>query len=338
MNISIDKNKLTGYLFAIAIFLLAANLIVAKIYKSTITQHQVDEIGDAAINKKFLKAVFDFGLQKSWVKQKRISDYSNDSLLSSYSIEVPKDLPIAEILQEIYSSFYYENVQMICNEKTIGGKNILNIYSNDKLKLKATFNYDSDIRRDGGIIGMIITGLENLSESKIAKIIMAPEIFIAALVPSKKTAELADSLISNRKQYDVLINDNIKEMNFKLNEHFPEDRLGNAIRAIIGAFPDAQIYIIDDNSNLYSSKAYSFIKKELAKRNIEIVLESSIAHLKSGSDQQIENSFRSIAHQSDGGKQIFMEVPADYYFTIKPDVSALIKIGYKFISFIRPAQ
>ena len=228
-----------------------------------------------------------------------------------------------------------------------GHTSTINNYANLINKLKdhnsgtatiATFNYDSDIRRDGGIIGMIITGLENLSESKIAKIIMAPEIFIAALVPSKKTAELADSLISNRKQYDVLINDNIKEMNFKLNEHFPEDRLGNALRAIIGAFPDAQIYIIDDNSNLYSSKAYSFIKKELAKRNIEIVLESSIAHLRSGSDQQIENSFRSIAHQSDGGKQIFMEVPADYYFTIKPDVSALIKIGYKFISFIRPPQ
>ncbi|MHB8580173.1 MAG: hypothetical protein ACYDA4_09980 [Ignavibacteriaceae bacterium] len=338
MNISIDKKKLTGYLFAIAIFLLAANLIVTKIYKSKIKPHKAVEIDDAEINKIFLQAVFDFGIQKSWVKQKRISDFSNDSLLSSYSIEVPNDLPIAEILQEIYSSLHFKNVQMICHEKTIGGENNLNIYSNDKLKLKASFNYSPDIRRIGGMIGMVITGLENLSESKIARIIMAPETYTAALIPSKKTSELADSLILNRKQYDVLINNNIKEMNFELNEHFPKDRLGNAIRDIIGAFPDAQYYIIDDKSKLYSSKVYAFIKNELTKRGIKIVLESSIAHLESGSDQQIENNFRSIAHQSDGGNQIFIEVPADYYFTIKPDVSALIKIGYKFISTIRPPK
>ncbi|MHB1688136.1 MAG: hypothetical protein ACYCVH_12290 [Ignavibacteriaceae bacterium] len=331
MKFSVDKKKLVYYLFAIAIVLLAANLVVSKIYKKTIT-HKEDEISDAEINKKFLTAVYDFGLQKSWVKQKKISDNSNDSLLTSYSVEVPNDLPIAVILQEIYSSFHYENVQMICHEKTTGGENDLKIYSNDKLKLKAAFKYDSDIRRNAGNIGMIITGLDNLDESKIAKIIMAPETFTAALVPSKKTVQLADSLISNHKQYAVLINDDIKEMNYKLNGHFPEDRLGNAIRSIIGAFPDAQFFIIDDNSNLYSSKAYTFIKSELTKRNIKIILKSSLANLGSDSDEKIENNFRSIAQQTDGGKQVLLEVPADDYFVIKPDITALIKVGYKFVN------
>ena len=335
MNYLVDKKKIVGYLFAVAILLLAINLIVSKYYKISPPPHKEDEIGDASINKIFTKDLFDFGLHKSWINQKRISDFSNDSLLSYYKIEVPTDLPIAVILQEIYSSLQYENVQLICHEKTIGGENTLKIYSNDRLKLKATFIYKPDIRRDGGFIGMVLTGLENLNESNISNIIMAPETFTAALVPSKKTIELADSLISNRKQYDVLINDDIKEMNFRLNEHFPLDRLGNAIRSIIGAFPDAQFYIIDDNSKLYSSKAYSFIQKELLKRNIRIILESSIHHLGSGNDENIADNFLSLAHQSDGGKQIFIDVPADNYLTIRPDISALIKIGYKFISYIK---
>jgi len=327
MNFPIDKKRLVNILFAIAIILLAANLIASKLlnkeYVPSVNEITVDEI-----NQKFLSAVYDFGIEKQWVHIKKVHDSTSDSLINMYSIEVPKDLPVAEILQEIFSAFYSENVQMVCHEKSMGGSNDITIYSNERAKLKALFEYSNDIKRNAGDIALIITGLDNLNENEVSKIIMAPENFTAAIVPSKKDTQLADSLYSNRKQYVILLNDDISDMDFKLQSNFPDDRLGNAIRSIIVNYSRALFFVVDDNSKLYKSKAFIFIKNELQKRNIRIVLESSFAHIEGNA----EKFLRQFAHQIDGGKQILLELRAEDYLTVKPEIYALIKVGYKFVS------
>ncbi len=327
MNFSLDKKKFVNVLFGAAIFLLAANLIISKVLKKNYV-HNEDKINVAEINQKFLTSVYDFGIEKQWVHVKKIEDNSADSLINLYSVDVPKDLPIAEILQEIFSTFYNENVQMVCHEKTIGGINSITIYSNDRAKLKALFEYRDDVKRNAGDIALIISGLENLNENKISNIILAPENFTAELVPSKKTIQLADSLFSNRKQYVVLLNDDIQEMNFKLQPNFPEDRLNNAVRAIIGGFPNALFFVVDDNSRLYKSKAFTFIKNLLNRSSIKIITESSFISV-SGN---VKDNFRAAAFEIKGGKKITIELPAEDYFSVKQDINALIKVGYKFVS------
>ena len=326
MNFTFDKKKLINFLFLLAILLIGANLLVYKVRGKKIYQQR--EISGADINKIFLNSVFDFGIKNDWIKTQKKIDKSSDSLITQYTVKVPRDLPISQIIQELYNNFYPDNLRIVCHEITIGGVNILTIFSNDKLMLRSVFQYDDGIKRNAGNIALIISNLDGLSESNISKIILSPEVFTAALIPSKKDTELADSLYSNRKQYAVFINDKINEMDFKLQPNFPQDRLENAIRAIIGAYPKSLFFIFDENSRLYRSKSFSYIKKLLDKRGIKVVLSSSLLSLTNTKDG---NELISLAHKTDNGSQISIEIPSDTYITLKPSIYGLIKVGYKFV-------
>ncbi len=327
MNFTFDKKKLINFLFLLAILLLGANLIASKVRGKRLYQQK--EISGTDINKIFINSVFDFGIKSEWIKIEKKNDKSSDSLISQYTVKVPRDLPISQIIQELYSNFYSDNLRIVCHEITIGGLNTLSIFSNDRIRLKSIFQYDDVIKRNAGNIALIISDLDGLNESNISKIILSPEVFTAALIPSTKDTELADSLYSNRKQYAVLINDDINDMDFKLQPNFPQDRLENAIRAIIGAYPKSLFFIFDENSRLYKSKSFSFIKNQLDKRGIKIVLSSSLISL---TNTKNENERTSIAHKTDNGSQISIEIPSDAYFTLKPNIYGLIKVGYKFVT------
>ncbi len=327
MNFKLDKKKLINFLFLLAILLIGANLLIPKVMEKKLYKQK--DISGENINKIFLNSVFDFGIKSDWIKAKKNTDKSSDSLIYKYTINVPRDLPISEIIQEIYNNFYPDNLRIVCHEKTIGGANSLSIFLNDKLRLKSIFQYNNDIKRNAGNIALIISNLEALDKSNISKIILSPEAFTAALLPSKKDTELADSLYSNRKQYAVLINDDINEMDFKLKSNFPQNRLGNAISAIIGAYPKSLFFLVDDNSRIYKSKSFPFIKKQLDIRGIKIVLTSSILKLTNTKDA---NKITILAHKTDDGSQISIEISSEKYLSLKPEIYGLIKVGYKFVT------
>lgn len=327
MNFTFDKRKLINYLFLLAILLLGANLITSKVNRKKLYQQQ--EISGVEINNIFLNSVHDFGIKSEWIKIQKKIDKPTDSLISQYTVKVPRDLPISLIIQELYNNFYPDNLRMVCHEITIGGVNILSIYSSDKLKLRSIFQYDNNIKRNAGNIALIISNLDGLNESNISKIILSPEVFTAALIPSKKDTELADSLYSNRKQYAVLINDDINDMDFKLQPNFPKDRLQNAIRAIIGAYPKSLFFIFDENSRLYKSKSFAFIKKQLDNSRVKMVLSGSLLSL---ANTKNANELTSLAHKTDNGSQISIEIPSETYIALKSNIYGLIKVGYKFVT------
>ncbi len=326
MNFTFDKRKLINFLFLLAILLLGANLLISKVNRKKLYQQK--EISGVEINSIFLNSVYDFGIKSEWIKIHKMNNNPSDSLIKQFIVKVPRDLPISLIIQQLYNDFYPDNLRMVCHEVTIGGENILSIFSNDKLLLRSIFQYDANIKRNAGNIALIISNLQGLNESNISKIILSPEVFTAALIPSKKDTELADSLYSNRKQYAVLLNDDINEMDFKLQPNFPLDRLGNAIRAIIGAYPKSLFYIFDQNSRLYKSKAFSFIKDQLDKRGIKMVLSGSFLSL---SNSKNADELTTLAHKTDDGSQISIEIPSQMYLELKSNIYGLIKVGYKFV-------
>ncbi len=323
------KKRIAQILFALAVLVLAANVAVSKLLKNSNTGSIKDD-NAKLINETFLKDLNDFGLQKDWIKSSSNRNYQNN--FYTYDIRIPKDLPIPVVLSEIYSSFYFSGISLKCLEKVIGGKTQLNIYLDKKLKLTAEMDYDKSIRRNAGNLGIIVYGLDQLSSNNAEDIIKFPQSFVAAILPSKTASQLAANLASNRKQYAILLNDNIKDLEFQLSKNFSDYRLKTVVSSIIGAFPDAAFFIIDDNSSLYSSPAYSIIKSAFLKRNIKLIHESAQPFVTTGNDSQVKRSFREMVSATHLGDNKILSLTADDFKLLEPEIFNLIKIGYKFVN------
>ncbi len=328
MNISPYKKKLIQVLFAFAVILLIANIILSKIYKLP-KPEKLENINSNLINKKFLSAVNDFGLQKDWIKN--LNAKKSTSAAYNYLINVPEDLPIPVILAEIYSAFDQTNVEIKSNEEKLGGRTTLSIFSDDKLILNAQINYKDNLVRNCGSIGLLISDIDKLNNKDIGKLIQFPQSFTALLLPSKLSLSLRDSLLNNRKEYAVLLNDNIHDLDFRLNKSFSKRRLDIVIRTIIGAFPNAVFYVIDDASNLYQSAVYPFIKNEFVKRKIRLIKKSNFIHIDEGNSDEVQTSLKNIVKPTKLGDQKLVLLHADNFEFAKPEILSLIKIGYKFI-------
>ena len=138
--------------------------------------------------------------------------------------------------------------------------------------------------------------------------------------------------MNNRKEYAVLLNDDINDLDFKLNKNYSKNRLGIVIRTIIGAFPNAVFFVIDDASNLYHSPIFTFIKKEFVKRKIKLIKESDFIHIHEGNSEEVQESLKDVVKPTQLGDQKLVMLHADNFEIARPEIFSLIKIGYKFVN------
>ncbi len=329
MYISSAKKKIIQILLGLAVFTLVANLIVAKYFEGVLKKKGKD-FNSNFINSQFLVDIHDFGIEDTWIKDLN-KDESNTNVYS-YKVDLPKDLPIPVVLSEIYSSFYLSNVYIQSIEKKIGGKTIIQIFSNNHKELTAEFNYNENIRRNTGNIGLIVFDLEKLNAKQIKSITDFPQTLVAAVIPSKESLKLASDLNANRKELAVYLNDDIKDADYKLSPDYSEYRLGIAIRSIISDFSSAIFFVIDDNSKIYHSSSFNFIQREFAKRNIKLIRSSSLDVIPNESSADIKINFRNLVLKTHIGDNKLISVYADDFELLKPEILSLIKIGYKFIT------
>ena len=328
MDISPLKKRIITYLFVIAILALAANVIIVKIFGSKVYAKE-SGLSAADINKEFINDLYNFGLKSEWIK---IIKNKNAKDIYSYRVQLPKDLSIPVVLSEIYASFYSSDIKINSMEKTIGGKTTVEIYQQNNLRLTSEFNYGNDIRRDAGDLGIIVFGLEQLNSNNIDAMIGFPLTFITVLVPSKSAVKLIPNLTDNRKEYAILINDNISDLDYKLSKDFSIYRLKLIVRSIVADFPNAVFFLIDDQSKLYSSPAGKIIEDEFTKRNIKLLTQSSIPEILNGSSSGIKEIFRNKVEKVHLGSSKLISIRADDFTALKPEIFSLIKVGYKFIS------
>jgi hypothetical protein len=328
MNISPLRKKIITFLFCLAIIALAANVIVDKIFNGN-DSAAISGFDASSINKEFLNDLNKFGLKSDWIV--KVNNKISKGI-PYYQVELPKDLPIPIVLSEVYASFYSPDIKIKSLEKTIGGKTDLEIYLQNSLNLRAEFNYGNDIRRDAGNLGIIIFDLEQLNVKDLTAIIEFPQTFISVLVPSKSVVKLIPDLINNRKEYAILINDKINDLDYRLNNDFSPYRLKLIIRSIIGDFSDAIFFIIDDRSTLYSSSSGKIICDEFAKRNIKLIKESSLPEILKASGNEQKTLLWNSVEKIHFGINKLISIRAEDFGTIKPEIFSLIKVGYKFIS------
>jgi hypothetical protein len=324
-----DKKQIVQILFAAAVILLIVNIIVGKTDKvGRNLQYRI--LNDTTINKKFINALHDFGLKDEWIKEIRYS--KKNDVYKSYRVDIPSDLPIPVVLEEINTTFYNTNVELNSDEKKVGGETILKLLVDNDVRLYAEFNYNDSIKRDAGSVGLLVTGLSDLDTNAAARFADVPENFAGVLIPSKAVVPISQYLLEDRKEFVVELNDDIPDLSFKLNKNFSKGRLRDALGSITAAFPQAIFYIIDGSSGLSTSSTYSFLKKELNRRNIALVSGSDISILNGSGNKELIDNFRQLVESTKNAKSKLIMISADDFKIVRPEIFRLIKIGYKFIN------
>jgi hypothetical protein len=204
MKWALDKKKIINTLFGIAVFILAANLVTGKFLKEDISNDK-NELSSSSIELQFKVTLSNLGLKEDLVQKQK----GNNSQVR-FSVQVPQDLPIVLILQEMNYVFNSAEVEIKSVENKIGGKTSVDLISGNEIKLNVLLNYDTKAYRKKIRVGFLITRFEE--EYEIDSLLLDfPEYFAVVLIPSKASAEFVEKIIKKRKEYVIYLDDNIQK-------------------------------------------------------------------------------------------------------------------------------
>ena len=326
---SLPKN-IALILFGVVVILLVANIVIIKYVTNDEQPKNRESLSGIEIDKSFHSALKNYGFSDSWISKKKIKNISGDSLFSSYSVKVPKDVPIQLLILELKNIFWDYQVNLEAEEITAGKKSLLWISSDDKLKLAAEFYYDEKIIRQFGTVSFLVSDLPLQDEEMLNKVLNIPELFYTVLTPKDESKKRLSQLSKAGKRYALLLDDNITELNFKLSSSYSDDKIKKSIKEIVGTFYNAVFFIIDDRSDLFESEKYPLIQSELLKRGIKLTQSSKLETLTS-SKVNAEDKFQDFMLTVKKNDEKVLVVSANDYLTISGLIPSYRKIGYKFI-------
>ncbi|NCS88222.1 MAG: hypothetical protein AUK34_15185 [Ignavibacteria bacterium CG2_30_36_16] len=329
MKLNLSRTNAAVTLFVAAIFFIVANIAADYLLKRE--DKPLPQLSADQINLNFLSSLKNLGIKESWVKSKTANrNKKNDSLKYNYKVEIPADLPIAVVLSEINEMFDSELITVSVDEKGINGKTNLEMSSGRKLKLIAQFYYNSEIIREKKTGAVILTNIFSLTAEELAALLTTPEQFAALITPDKEAGDIIKKLKGNGKEYIVFLDDNITDLEFKLKGNFNKTRTSEVLKNIAGKFKDASLIMVDEESDLYNSSIFNFIKDEITGRKIMLIRKGDAAFLQ-GSSEDINETFLRVMHEGNEAPRLFL-IDAENYFIIQQAIVKLRKIGYKFIN------
>lgn len=306
------KKKIIYILVVFSVMLLLTNLIMnLSTQKKTIDEGK-PEANTNLIDSLFLQTIAMFNLDESWIKKVPISSRAYDSLKYVYRITLPGDLRPAVVLFQINKTYSNLPVELISDEKIVNSNTTLNIFSNDILKLQASFQVKSELIREHASFSFIIDNFSKLNEEKIEEIFRSTLPLNILLKPSAQSDSLIRKISSNKKTYSILIDDEIDGGNYLLKPELSKKRLRESIRYISWNFPDAQLFVINDKSKIFNSAVYNFVRDEFNTRNIELLPLTNFINIPSGYDEAV--SLLKFYLESGIGKQgKFVIIPGDTF-------------------------
>ncbi|MDR3668764.1 MAG: hypothetical protein P4L35_18150 [Ignavibacteriaceae bacterium] len=331
MKFSFNRNQFIVALFSLVIFLLLLNIILSKIYKHTLNHPEKVELFSGEIRDRFISALHNYGIRNDWVDVNKNDIKFGDSLKYSFKVKVPRDLPIALLLNEISNSFQPGEINSTSRETKSNGTTYMFLSSGGFDKLKTEFDYDPDIRRTSFTFGFLVYGLNSLDQNTQDQIIRIPELYIAVLAPSKESLELSKKLKVNDKNYAVILNNDIKDLDYKLSSSYSPERLKLSIRSILGDFSNPVAYLINGNSGFSSESSFPFISKEFEIRNIKFI-DINRFNLIEEKGSPIDVAFRQIIDQAKENITELIYISAGNYIQLQPLMLEYKKIGYKFVN------
>ncbi len=326
MNI---QQKLILIFFVIALVLLSANILIGKVYKTENTIVPPPPLNSEQIDSLFHKSIINFGLPVSTVTNRKIKEVKIDNNYPSYSLRLPKDLPIPVFISELNDIFSDYQVDIITDEKKISGRTVLQIKSEEELKLAAEIDYNADLKRESSSVGFLILINDKTNKSVIDNLLRTPEPFGFLFVPSLVMKSFIASNQNSNRQYIILLGDETTDLDFKFEAGYSERRLKSSVRNLLAAFPKAAFFVVDDNSSFYSSKIYPFIEKEFLSRKINLINKTNL-NLLSGSVSNSSSQFRDLMSNIDINSAGLVVCAPDDFTNILGDIRSFRKIGFKY--------
>lgn len=320
-----DKKKIVLILFSVTFILLIVNVIAARIFPNESDRKK--DLSSVEINKKFIDGIKRFGLAEDWIVRKESKDKSSETSFSSYIISVPSDLPIPVLLSEVFNEFSGTSVSIISKELKPGGLSELEILTDGKKNLKANFDYQKTIHRKAGFIGFIIYDEGQMGEENYKLLNSSAEKLSFLFLPSYGVRNIIDSC---KKEYALILNDEINDVDFKLQSGYSEKRLSESIRAIIKAFGNAVFFMIDDDASIFNSSKGKFIIDWLNKGKLKILFKNKIITLTS--QFNIDDELKKILDSMSDGETKLIILSSSDYLSLGDEIMRYKKIGYKFIN------
>jgi hypothetical protein len=324
MIFKFNFKKLLIVLFSFSLLLLLSHLILSLVFPGT-SLSKISVLSTEEIDKKFKESLYSFALKDEWIKT--VKDKSS---VLSYRINVPSDLPIAQIINELTKQYSSYGITVIAEEKKINGKTLMQVLSDTDIKVKADFRYDENIQRTESKSALFIFGRENKELEYDSLLRNLPRDYSALLVPSKSASAFARWLKENGFDYAVMFKDDNSELEFRLDKDYSEKRVKLIIQNLVVSFPNALFYVLGKSSNLYSSQNYQLIKKEFAKRKIRFFSDDSLKFIDSN-HPKIKERLNSLVRNVKADDTTRIAISFDAYQSLSGELNKLLRIGYKFV-------
>jgi len=326
LSFKFKKNFLV-VLISIAVFLVAANTLLKKNWsESEINQFTVDE---KELSQRFKNILTEFGIEGNLIKETKSSDKHSSQEISNFKVQVPIDLSIPEILQELYKSFRKDSLTINSIEKIKGGKSTFSLKLGASNLLQADFDYSKNYSRNRGFIAFILYDVDPGNPS-ITQLIESPTKLNFLIRPDSKQIQNLEFISKNSQQYSVLIDDDISEQKYQLGPSFSEHRIVTVVKTLVTDYQKAVCFIVDDNSDFFKSANYEILKREFTKRNIKLFRTSDFESL--NFDDTILSTFDEKIESLETGESIIFLLSEESYLALNPEINRYKKKGYRVIT------
>ena len=321
------KKKLLIVLITVAVMLLAANIFLQNyLIESQNNEVVVDE---NELSQRFKNILTEFGIEDNLIKETMSLDKHSSQKISGFKVQVPKDLSIPEILQELYKSFRKDSLNINSVEKIKGGKSTFSLKLGASNLLQAEFEYSKNYSRNRGFIAFILYDVDPGNPST-TQLIESPTKLNFLIRPDVKHLQYLEFISKNSQQYSVLIDDDISEQKYQLGSSFSEHRIVTVVKTLVTDYQKAVCFIVDDNSDFYKSANYEILKREFSKRNIKLFKISDFESL--NFDETILPAFDEKIESLETGGSIIYLLSEESYLALNPEINRYKKKGYKVIT------
>jgi len=321
------RSNLLLSLFVLAIILLVINVLIKSNYTATNSGEQLLDAKE--IRQRFLNILDDFGIDDKLIKESLSKDEFSGRKIPLLKIQVPEDLSIPEILQDIYRSFAKDSLKYSSVEKVKGGKSVLVLIKGKSAILQAEFNYAKNIFRNKGTFAFIIKDVDPGNQSTTTLIESSAEINFL-IRPDSKYTQVLDLMKANDKQFSILIDDDISEQKYKLGPAFSEQRIIAVVKTLVKDFSNATCFIIDDKSEFYNSPNRLIMTRELNKRNIKLFTLLDFVNL--DNNENIVEYFAKVVENLNRDKGEIILLDETSYRALIPEIKKYKRKGYKVLN------
>jgi hypothetical protein len=189
--------------------------------------------------------------------------------------------------------------------------------------LSAEFIYDKNIKRKISTLAFILLNINRLNENEISGLLALTDNYTVALDPSTKNRDMSYLLKGKGKEYSLIINNNISELKYRLDDKFSDKKLTITIESITAHFPEAVYFILDDIPVIYSQRVDDLLHKEFDKRKMKYKYLKEFKQIRNISSPE---EFREYINVH--GDQVFT-IDASEFLKYKDELKTLRKRGIK---------